>query len=101
MLAEFTVFPVGAGASLSKYVARAVELVEKSGLNHKVGPMGTCVEGAWDEIMALLKRCRDAVAKDTERVLMQVYIDDRKGATDCLTHKVESVESKLGHAVKK
>jgi uncharacterized protein (TIGR00106 family) len=99
MLAEFTVFPVGAGASLSKYVARAIKIVEDSGLKHKVGPMGTCVEGSWDEVMAVIKKCRDAVAQDTERVLMHIYIDDRKGAKDCLTCKIESVEAKLGHKV--
>lgn len=101
MLAEFSVFPVGAGTSLSGYVARAVKAVEESGLNYKVGPMGTCVEGTWDQIMALIKQCHDLVAQDTERVLMHVYIDDRKGAKDCLRRKIESVEKKLGHEVAK
>jgi len=82
MLAEFTIFPVGAGTSLSAYVARAVKLVEESGLNYRVGPMGTCVEGSWDQIMALMKKCHDAVAADSERLVMHIYIDDRKGAQD-------------------
>ena len=101
MLAEFTIFPVGAGTSLSAYVARAVKLVEESGLNYRVGPMGTCVEGSWDQIMALMKKCHDAVAADSERLVMHIYIDDRKGAKDCLTRKIESVEAKLGHKVSK
>jgi len=101
MLAEFTIFPVGAGTSLSAYVARAVKLVEESGLNYRVGPMGTCVEGSWDQIMALMKKCHDAVAADSERIVMHIYIDDRKGAKDCLTRKIESVEAKLGHKVSK
>jgi len=101
MLAEFTIFPVGAGTSLSAYVARAVKLVEESGLNYRVGPMGTCVEGSWGQIMALMKKCHDAVAADSERIVMHIYIDDRKGAKDCLTRKIESVEAKLGHKVSK
>jgi uncharacterized protein (TIGR00106 family) len=101
MLAEFTIFPVGEGTSLSKYVARAIDLVEKSGLNHKVGPMGTAVEGSWDQIMGLMKKCHDAVAQDSDRVVMHIYVDDRKGAKDCLTCKIESVEKRLGHPVKK
>ena len=101
MLAEFTIFPVGAGTSLSAYVARAVKLVEESGLNYRVGPMGTCVEGSWDQIMALMKKCHDAVAADSERLVMHIYIDDRKGAKDCLARKIESVEAKLGHKVSK
>lgn len=100
MLAEFTIFPVGVGTSLSRHVARAIKLVEESGLNHKVGPMGTCVEGSWDQIMALMKRCHDAVIADSERIVMHVYIDDRKGAKDCLSCKIESVEAKLGHKVR-
>ena len=101
MLAEFTIFPVGAGTSLSAYVARAVKLVEESGLNYRVGPMGTCVEGSWGQIMALMKKCHDAVAADSERIVMHIYIDDRNGAKDCLTRKIESVEAKLGHKVSK
>jgi uncharacterized protein (TIGR00106 family) len=101
MLAEFSIFPVGKGVHLSEYVARAVKLIEESGLSYKVGPMGTCVEGSWEQIMTLLKKCHDAVAKDSERVLMSLSLDDRKGAADCLKSKIASVEKKLGHEVRK
>ena len=59
MLMEFSISPVGKGVSLSKDVAKAVKIVMASGLPHENNPMGTVVEGEWDELMALVKKCRD------------------------------------------
>ncbi len=101
MIAEFSVFPVGKGVSLSQYVARSIGLIEQSGLPYKACPMGTTVEGDWDEVFSLIKKCRDAIAADSERVLVNIKVDDRRGATGRLTGKIESVEKKLGHDINK
>ena len=101
MLVEFSVYPVGVGASLSAYVARSMELIAQSGLPYKACPMGTVVEGEWDEIFALIKKCRDAVAVDTDRVIVNVKVDDRKGATGRLDGKIASVEKRLGRELNK
>jgi len=101
MLAEFSVYPVGAGESLSRYVARSIKLIEDSGLPYKACPMGTVVEGEWDEVFALIKKCRDAIAQDTGRVVLHINVDDRKGAKGRLAGKIESVEKKVGHRINK
>ena len=96
MVADFSIMPVGAGESLSGDVAEAVRLVTQSGLPYRVGPMSTSVEGPWDEVMALIKRCRDRMLERHNRVYLTIRIDDRKGATGRLAAKVEAVEQKLG-----
>ncbi len=96
MVADFSIMPVGAGESLSGDVAEAVRLVTESGLPYRVGPMSTSVEGPWDEVMALIKRCRDRMLERHNRVYLTIRIDDRKGATGRLAAKVEAVEQKLG-----
>ena len=96
MLAEFTIFPIGEGVSLSKYVARSLDLIDKSGLAYRINPMGTVVEGEWDEVMELIKTCHHAILADTERVSTTIKIDHRKGVTDALHRKVKSVEEKVG-----
>jgi uncharacterized protein YqgV (UPF0045/DUF77 family) len=58
--------------------------------------MFTNVEGDWDDVMALLKRCVDAVAAHAPRVSVVVKIDHRPGAQDMLHRKVASVERQLG-----
>jgi len=46
MLVEFSITPIGRGESLSEDVARILDLVDRSGLNYKLTPMGTIVEGS-------------------------------------------------------
>ena len=96
MLAEFTIFPIGEGVSLSKYVARSLDLIDSSGLAYRINPMGTVVEGEWDEVMALIKTCHMAIREDTDRVSCTIKIDDRKGITGALERKIKSVEEKVG-----
>jgi len=48
--------PLGKGESVSQYVARVVDVVDKSGLPYVLTPMGTIIEGeSWDEVMDVLK----------------------------------------------
>ncbi len=56
-LMEFSMIPLDKGPSFSDYVARILTLVDQSGLDYRLNPMGTVVEGEWDDLMALLTRC--------------------------------------------
>jgi uncharacterized protein (TIGR00106 family) len=96
ILAEFSVVPVGTGASISPQVARVLRIVIDSGVRYKANPMGTVLEGEWDEVMAVIKKCHAEVIKDSERVLTTLTIDDRKGRADRIEKKLESVEQKVG-----
>jgi uncharacterized protein YqgV (UPF0045/DUF77 family) len=58
--------------------------------------MSTCVEGTWDEVLAAIRRCHDAVARGHERVITAITIDDRKHQPHHLAEMVTSVEQKLG-----
>ncbi|MBI5694318.1 MAG: MTH1187 family thiamine-binding protein [Nitrospirae bacterium] len=101
MIAQFSVVPLGIGASASAHVAKVIRLIDESGLEYRMNPMGTVVEGEWDEVMGLIEKCHRLVLDDVERVLTTVTIDDRKGRTGRITGKVESVEKILGKTVKK
>jgi uncharacterized protein (TIGR00106 family) len=95
MLAQFSVFPVGGKESLAGDVAKILDIVDKSGLSYKFTPMATIVEGDWDPVMALIKECRDTMRQSNNRVYISIVIDDRKGARNRLSGKVESVETVL------
>ena len=96
MLCAFSITPLGGGESVSGSVADAVRIVRESGLPNETNAMFTNVEGDWDDVMALLKQCVDAVALRSPRVSVVVKIDHRPGAHDMLHAKVESVERQLG-----
>ena len=101
MLAEFSIAPVGAGESLSAYVCECMKIVDTSGLEYRLTPMGTIVQGEYDEVMAVIGSCHKKVAGMCDRVLTTIRIDDRKGETDPLRSKMESVEEKLGKKLKR
>ena len=95
MLAEFTVVPIGVGESLSKYVTKSMELIKASGLPYRMNPMGTVVEGSFDEIMALVRKCHMRMLEDANRVVTTIKMDDRKGKVGALDKKIESVQQKV------
>ena len=100
-LLEFSVTPLGAGESVSKYVARAVDVVDSSGLDYRLHAMGTVVEGNLDQLLDVLKRAIEAVAANCDRVSVAAKIDYRKGHPGALDAKVASVEKQLGRTLKK
>jgi uncharacterized protein (TIGR00106 family) len=101
MLIGFSVVPLGVGSSIGDQVAEVMKIVDASGLPYKVNPMGTVVEGEWDEVMKLVKKCHHAVMKSAERVVTTISIDDRKGRPGRIEEKVRSVERRIGRSLKK
>jgi uncharacterized protein (TIGR00106 family) len=96
LLAEFSISPLGKGDSVGPYVARALDIIDKSGLPYKLGPLGTCVEGEWADVMAVIQKCYEELSRDCERVTCTIKCDWRKGKSGRLTTKVESVQKHLG-----
>ncbi len=96
MLAAFSVTPLGAGDSVGELVAHAVRIVRESGLPNETNAMFTNIEGEWDEVMAVIHRCVEAVAARSPRVSVVIKVDYRPGVTDALHRKVEAVERELG-----
>ncbi len=102
MLAEMSIIPIGKDVSISKYVAEVAEIIDKSGLDYRINPMGTVVEGSFDDIMGLLKKCHDTIMGDVDRVMINVSMDDRRDRKPPrLDKKIASVEQKVGHSLKK
>lgn len=96
-VAEISVVPVGTSkASISEFVARAVELVKESGLKYELSSMGTNIEGEVPEILELVRRVHEACFKvGAVRVLTTLKIDDRRDKPLSIESKKESVESKV------
>lgn len=104
MLAEIEIVPIGTqDASLSSLLAEVAKLIDQSGLDYRVGPMGTVVEGDWDRALALAKRCHQAMLGKSVRVMTTIRIDDRtdKPGTGRITQKVHSLETKVGKPLRK
>ena len=101
VLLEFSMSPLDKGESLSKYVARSLDIIDKSGVPYRLGPMGTCLEGEWDEVMGVVKQCFERMSEDCNRITITVKMDYRKGKSGRLEAKMASVESKVGRELNK
>jgi len=95
VIVDFAIFPMDKGESLSSYVARAVKIINESGLSHKLHPMGSCIEGEWEEVMAVVDKCFEELKKDCSRINVNFKADYRKGEPGRMNRKIASVESKL------
>ena len=100
VLLEFSMAPLAKGDSVGEYVARSLEIIEQSGLDYRLHAMGTIIEGEIDDVLAVLKRCLDAMAADCDRITCTAKLDYRQGHSGRLVSKVASVEAKLGHKLK-
>lgn len=96
VLLEFSMSPMSKGESVSAYVARSLDIIDKSGLPYQLTPMGTIIEGEWTEVMAVVSACFEAMKADCDRVGTHIKIDYRAGPAGRLKSKVESVQDKLG-----
>ena len=100
LLAEFSIWPMDKGESVGEYVARCLDIVDRSGLPYKLGPLGTCIEGEWDAVMNVIKQCYQALEKDCNRITCTVKMDYRKNKSGMINSKVDSVEKKLGRKLR-
>lgn len=101
VLLEFSMSPLNKGESVSQYVARSLEVIEKSGLDYRLHAMGTIVEGDIEEVLGVLRDCLEAMATDCDRITCTAKLDYRRGHSGRLESKVASVEEKLGRQLKK
>ncbi len=96
VLLEFSMSPMTKGESVSPYVARSIDIIDKSGLPYQLTPMGTIIEGEWAEVMAVVGACFETMQADCDRISTQIKIDYRRGPAGRLTSKIASIEEKLG-----
>ncbi len=96
MLAELSIVPLGAGDHLSEPLAVALRIIDGSGIRYALTPSGTCLEGDWDDIVAVAKRCHEAMRRRSRHVFTTLRIEDHEGAVDMLRRNVRSVESRVG-----
>jgi uncharacterized protein (TIGR00106 family) len=100
VLLEFSMSPLGKGESVGKYVARSLDIIDKSGVPYRLNPMGTVLEGEWDQVFGVVRKCYEAMKKDCHRISCTVKVDYRKGYVGRLQSKVASVEKTLKRSIK-
>lgn len=103
VLLEFSMFPTSAdgreGASVSGYVSKIIDMIDKSGVAYQLTPMGTIIEcSSMKEALSVIEKAYESIS-DCERVYSSLKLDIRKGTSNRLKGKIASVEKVLGREV--
>ncbi len=102
VLVEFSMFPTDKGESVSPYVSRIIKMIDESGIPYKLTPMGTVFETEkMEEAVEILNKAYKQLEPDCNRVYAVAKFDIRKGKSNRLKQKIESVERNLGKEVSK
>ena len=98
-IADLCVIPMGIGVSVSREVAVCERILAEAGLKTKLHAYGTNIEGEWDDIVAAIKRCHEAIhALGVPRISTNLRIGTRTDREQTMDDKIRSVEQKLGAA---
>lgn len=100
VLLEFSMAPHGQGESLSAYVARILDVIDRSGVPYQLTPMGTILEGEWDAVIGVVSACFRELERDCTRIGMNLKLDYRQGPAGRLKSKTERVEQHLGRKLR-
>ncbi len=100
VLLEFSMSPLGKGESVGQYVARSLDIIDKSGVAYRLNPMGTVLEGEWNDVFRVVQKCYERMRKDCGRISCTIKVDYRKGHAGRLDSKVASVEKRLKRRMK-
>lgn len=97
VIAEITVTPLGTGSpSLSRYVAECARVLDESGVNHTLTPMGSVIEGTLDEVLEVIRKVHNApFSQGVQRVSTRIVIDERRDKDVTGQDKIDSVQKKL------
>lgn len=96
VIADIAIIPLGAGLSLSRYVAACEQVLNEAGLDPELHANGTNVEGDWDTVFAALKRCHQVLHDmGVPRVATNLRLGTRTDREQSRQDKITSVTAKL------
>lgn len=98
VLLEFAMFPTDkTGDSASDSVSKIIDMINKSGATYKLTAMGTIIETeTLEEALDLVNKSYQVLEPFSNRVYSSIKLDIRKGKSDRLNQKIESIESRIG-----
>ena len=101
MLLELSVIPLGRGRSISADLADLARIIDASGLDYRLTAAGTILEGTWEQVVEVARKCHGEMRKKTDRVVTLMKVDDYEQRSGRLTAAVASIEQKVGKPLKK
>jgi uncharacterized protein (TIGR00106 family) len=97
VIMDLCLVPIGVGTSLSRYIAACEAVLSQFNIKRQLHAYGTNLEGEWDEVMAAVKACHDALHDmGVPRVSTTVKLGTRNDREQTMEDKVASVNALRG-----
>jgi uncharacterized protein YqgV (UPF0045/DUF77 family) len=77
------------------------KIIDASGMDYRLTAAGTIIEGRWDQLMDVARRCHTEMRQKIERVITFIKINDYGNHAGRLTGAIASIEEKLRKPMKK
>jgi len=96
VMVDLCVVPIGVGVSVSEYIAECEKIILKNDLKSQLHPYGTVIEGEWDLVFSVIKKCHERVHEmGAPRVFTSLKVGTRTDREQSMQDKIDSVTSKL------
>jgi len=96
VMIDLCVVPMGAGVSVSRYVAACQRVLDEAGLDHELHPYGTVIEGEWDAVFEAVRRCHETIhAMGCPRIFTTLKVGTRTDKNQTAADKVASVRQQM------
>jgi uncharacterized protein (TIGR00106 family) len=94
ILAQLSVYPVGEGTSLSRFVKKGIKVIKASGYTYEIGGMSTAIEVPdLDALFSLVKRVHQAqLDAGGQRIIIDLKVDDRRDKVATISSKRNAVK---------
>jgi uncharacterized protein (TIGR00106 family) len=96
VLLDLCVVPIGVGVSVSEYIAACERVISEAGLKHEMHMYGTNIEGEWNEVMSVVKKCHEVVHQmGAPRISTTIRLGTRTDKNQTMEDKIKSVQAKI------
>ncbi len=96
VIVDLCIVPIGAGISMSPYVAACEKVLVGTGLKTALHANGTNIEGDWDAVFSAVKSCHEMVHEmGAPRVFTVLKVGTRTDRAQSMEDKIQSVQDKL------
>ena len=94
---QLTIIPLGTRTpGVGQYVTEIEQALQREGVRHELTDMGTIIEGAPQELLALAARLHAlSFAHGVQRVVTQIMLDERRDKDVKLGDKTAAVQARL------
>lgn len=96
VIVDLCVVPIGAGLSVSKYIAECEKIIKNARLKSMLHAYGTNIEGEWDDVFAAVKKCHERVHEmGAPRISSTLRVGTRTDRDQTMDDKIKSVQLKI------